>query len=122
MKIFLVHTRLGHDPKVVRDGFSLTAFIFTGFWALWNRMWFLTIIIFLGWAVLWGFYRFLGLSNDCLFIAFIALSTFIGFGANEWVSLNFLRKGYTLSGIVAARHRDAALRRWYDFGGSALIQ
>ena len=64
MKIFLVHTLPGHDPKVVRDGFSLTAFIFTGFWALWNRMWFLKIIIFLSWAVLWGVFRFLALSDD----------------------------------------------------------
>jgi hypothetical protein len=61
------------DTRFVRDGFSLTAFFFPGFWLIWQRLWIFGIAAFLLQAIgvalvrvpaLWpaGFATLLGLS------------------------------------------------------------
>jgi hypothetical protein len=61
------------DTRFVRDGFSLTAFFFPGFWLLWQRLWIYGITAFLLQAIgvalirapaLWpaGFATLLGVS------------------------------------------------------------
>lgn len=114
MRIYLVHTQVGHDPIVVRDGFSLSACLFTGVWALWHRMWSLAIIIFCGWGSLHIFLSTINVPVGFGFLIIFAVLALIGFNANDWRSTSLLGKGYTLSGIVAERCQDAALRRWFD--------
>jgi len=117
MHIFLVHTQAGHDPIVVRDGFSLSAFLFTGVWALWHRMWSLAIIIFCGWGSLNFFLSIIDVPVELGFLIIFTVSALIGFSANDWRSTSLLRRGYTLAGVVSERYQDAALRRWSELNG-----
>ena len=117
MRIYLIHTKVGHDPIVVREGFSLSACLFTGAWALWHRMWSLAVIIFFGWGSLSILMGIIELPAGFGFIILFTVSTLIGFSANDWRSKSLLGGGYTLSGIIAERYKDAALRRWFDING-----
>ena len=119
MRIYLVHTQVGHDPIVVREGFSLSAFLFNGVWALWHRMWSLAIIIFCGLGSLSILLSIIDVPAGVGLIILFTVSTLIGFSANDWWSKHLLGRGYTLSGIIAERYKDAALRRWFDLNGRA---
>ena len=119
MRIYLVHVAPNTDPVLLKDGFSFMAFIFSGFWALWHRMWFVSALIFGGWVLLEFLLTFIGAINELRLVMTISLSTIIGFGANDWLSSSLLRRGYSLDGLVAAPRLDAALRRWFDQHGFA---
>ncbi len=119
MRIYMVHVapETGHadpDPLMVKDGFAIFAFLFTVFWALWHRMWFVAVSIFAGWLVLEGLYQLIGASDVLRGLGSLAYSIFIGFGANDWLSASLRRRGHSLAGVVAAPRVDAALRRWFD--------
>ena len=119
MRIYLVHVAPNIDPVFLKDGFSFTAFVFSGFWALWHRMWLVSALIFGGWLLLEVFLTFVGVLNELRFVITIGFSAIIGSGAHDWLSSSLLRRGYSLDGLVAAPRLDAALRRWFDQHGFA---
>ena len=119
MRIYLVHVTPNTDPVFLKDGFSFMAFIFSGFWALWHRMWFMSALIFGGWVLLGMFLTFIGAPNELRLVMTMGFSIIIGFGAHDWLSSSLLRRGYSLDGVVAAPRLDAALRRWFDQHGFA---
>lgn len=119
MRIYLVHVapeagQADPDPVIVKDGFAVFAFLFTVFWALWHRMWFVAAAILVGWLLLEGLYQLIGASDELRILVSLAYSAFVGFGANDWLSASLVRRGYRLAGVVAASRVDAALRRWFD--------
>ena len=120
MKTYLVHVRHNTNPVFLKDGFSITAFIFSGLWALWHGMWFVSAIIFGGWILLGAFLTFIGAPNEVRLVTILGFSVIIGFGANDWLSSSLLKRGFSLDGLVAARRLDAALRRWFDQHSSAV--
>jgi hypothetical protein len=124
VRIYLVHVApdAGHsdpDPVLLKDGFSFSAFLFTGLWALWHRMWLVAALTFCGWILLEAALAFSAAADELGLIVRLAFCAFIGFGANDWLSATLVRRGYDLAGVVAAPRPDAALRRWFDLQGFA---
>ena len=114
MRIYLVHVTPNTDPVFLKDGFSFMAFIFSGFWALWHRMWLVSALIFGGWVLLEILLTFIVALNELRLVMTVSFSIIIGFGAHDWLSSSLLRRGYSLDGLVAAPTLEAALRRWFD--------
>ena len=114
MRIYLVHVNPNTDPVFLKDGFSFMAFIFSGVWALWHRMWFVSAVIFGGWGLVEFLLTLIGADTELRLVMTMGLSLFVGFGANDWLSSSLLRRGYSLDGLVVAPRLEAALRRWFD--------
>jgi hypothetical protein len=124
VRIYLVHVAPDTGvsdpaPVLLKDGFSFFAFLFTGFWALWHRMWLVGAFIFGGWFLLKATLALTGASDELALIISLAFSVIIGFSANDWLSASLVKRGYTVAGLVAAPRFEAALRRWFDLRGFA---
>ncbi len=122
MRIYTVHDRLdsvGDDgiAVVVKEGFNWPAFLFTGLWALWHRLWRLFVIMAVLFAALEGAIYFAGADPATAAAAGLAYGLIIGFGANDWRRAGLARRGWRQAGVVAAADADTALRRHYDLHG-----
>ena len=71
------------------DGFSWGAFVFTGVWALWNRMWIVGAIVA---AIL-----LLGtvLPPALQFLLMLAVNILMGLHANDLLGWSLARRGYS---------------------------
>ena len=107
------------DPVLLKEGFSFFAFLFTGLWALWHRMWLVAALLFCGGGLLEVILAFSGSADELGLIVRLAFCVIVGFGANDWLSASLEKQGYNLAGVVAAPRSDAALRRWFDLQGFA---
>lgn len=114
MRIYTVHIRSGFDTAdadaiVVKEGFNWAAFLFTGFWALFRRLWLAAALIF---AVVVALNILLSaVDADGLVTGAvqIGLGIVVGFGANDWRRAALARRGFEEHGPIAAPDTDAAL-------------
>ena len=119
LKVFTVHCRTwsaapDREAVFVREGFSVAAFAFSVFWALYHRMWFAALLMAAGIAGLTLADQLLDINPILSEAAGIALSLWIGFEANDWRRASLKRRGYAEAGIVAARAREEAEHRFFD--------
>jgi len=122
MRIYTVHDRLDalsgdRDALVVLEGFNWPAFLFTGIWALWHRLWRAFVIMMAVGLALEGALYLSGADTVTSTAAGLAYGLLIGFGANDWRRAALDRQGWRQAGLVAASDRDTALRRHYDING-----
>jgi hypothetical protein len=96
---------------LVADRFSWTAFIFSGLWLLWHRLW----LGFAGYLVLAGLIalvsNLLGLGPRASFGLEALLALAVGFEGNSLRAWKLERHGFRLAGTVAARDLERAERR-----------
>jgi hypothetical protein len=123
MQLYTVHLRPGSrgepDAVLVKDGFCWPALFFSAIWALWHRMW-LAAVGFVGaGAVVEAATDAIGLDPLSAAALSLAVALLIAFGANDWRRASLARRGYRLTGIVAASGADAAFRRWFDLNPPA---
>ncbi|WP_339858913.1 DUF2628 domain-containing protein [Thalassospira alkalitolerans] len=119
MKVYTVHTHPGDaDPMenaiLIREGFNFWAFILSGLWALYHRLWA-------------AFFGLLAVSLICNLLTYLfdggpemdfalALATGIGFGliANDLRRKKLAAEGWKLVEIVAGADENAAEHRLFD--------
>lgn len=128
MQVYTVHYHpFAPDPDrdvtLLREGFSWTAFLFTGLWALWNRLW-LPAVVLIAVAIaleLVGEFGFWDTATGLA--ATLGFQVFVGLNGNDWKRAKLERDGYLFAGVVAAPNRDSALRRFFDLNpGAAMPQ
>jgi hypothetical protein len=109
MRIWTVHERqAGTDPVLVREGFAWLAFLFAGLWFAFNRMW-LVLVIYLALVGL-----LIALTPEAAApYAAVALQVLVGLHARDLRRWTLERRGWRLSGVVAARDEDGAWARLY---------
>ncbi|MAN80941.1 MAG: hypothetical protein CMM77_07035 [Rhodospirillaceae bacterium] len=119
MRVFTVHLRRhGLDPdkdvRVVKEGFSWPAFLFTFLWALWHRMWWTALGLFVIVTVA-------GIAVEALLphpvagtAAMLALYVAIGFVGNDLLRRHLAALGFAETGPVCGEDRDHALYRFLD--------
>lgn len=103
--IFIKQNSAGkiEDIKLLKEGFSLSALIFTPFWFLYHKMWreFFAVIAVVFFAV---FLQEIHLAFDANLIEIILL-IIIAFNANYWLEEHLRKKqGYEFIGIVCAKN------------------
>ncbi len=120
MKIFTVYIKQESAEPIetatfIEEGFSLFAFMFNIFWALYHRMWLVAGGVFLvnsllSYAQLHGL-----LSAEGALIVNIGMLTIIGFEASDWYQAALKRRGYILLDIVSGPNMEQAQQRFFDY-------
>ena len=123
MRIYSVHIqRTGHnkgrDPDrglvLVKEGFSWPAFLFSGLWALWHRMWLWATIIIAANVALNLVLQHLGGDSVTQGIISFGIAVIIGMIANDLRRRSLAYKDYREFGVVAADNLPAAECRFFD--------
>ncbi len=129
MNTYTLHLPVGAAPgdpsaldraKLVRDGFSWGAFLFTFLWFFWHRLWlagFAVLIAVVGFAIALQAARVSGLSA---LLAEVLLAFLIGLEANSLRRWTWRRKKPAVDVVTAADREEAeakAFSRWLDGAG-----
>ena len=117
MRVFTVHLRRhGLDPdrdvKLVKEGFSWPAFLFTFLWALWNRMWWTALGPFVIVSVAGLVAE--ALVPDAAWAAMLVLYAAVGFLGNDLYRRYLGGQGFVEVSPVCGKDRDEALYRFLD--------
>ena len=103
--------RAGTEPdgsvRIVRDGFSVWAFIAPAIWLLVNRMWFGAALALLAQILLGAFAGDPGLALTAA-AASLVLSFVIGAEANGWHARALAARGWKCLAVIEANTRDEA--------------
>ena len=99
--------RNAQDAIFVSDGFSWGGFVFTGLWALWNRMWIAgTIVISI--SVLGS-----TLPTALQFLLSLAVSILMGLQGNDLLRWSLTRRGYSEIALSSGNSLEEAELRFY---------
>lgn len=118
LKIYTVHVKPGaaspqEQPVFVREGFNWMAFLFTGLWTLYQRLWWPTLFVVGFNAVLMKFGQHL-LSSESIGIAQLGFQLLVGYLGNDWIRARLKRQGYILADITAADSQPRAEQRYFE--------
>lgn len=118
-RIYTVHVNADRtEPTervmLVREGFSVWAFLFTGFWLLLHRLWipcaiYLALMVYIvkGGAAI-------GMSELGIGIMQFALNILLGFSAHDIERWGLARRGYRMQGVVVDDSELHATQRAYE--------
>jgi hypothetical protein len=113
MTVWTVHSRGAAEPVLVREGFSLWAFLFAAPWFALRGMW-LVLVLYLAGGVILGA-ALAPLPEALATLAALAAQLLVGWHARDLERWTLARKGYRLIAVVAARGgEDEALARLYS--------
>ncbi len=112
MTVWTVHAKGTAQPVLVREGFSLWAFLFTAPWFALNGMW-LVLVLYLAGGVVAGA-AMSGLPEALSGAAALLVQLLIGFHARDLRRWTLARQGFRVIGVVAAPGgEDEAVARLY---------
>lgn len=119
MRVYTVHMRYENlDPDrgvvLVKEGFCWPALFFSLFWALWCRLWWVALGLFVVHAVLSAALTFLGADPLSEAATSLGLAIMLGLFANDLKRWTLNRRDYREIGVVAAANMDAAEHRFFD--------
>lgn len=119
MKVFTVHTRRGgldphRDIVVIKEGFCWPAFFFSVIWAIWCRLWLVTVGLLVAEVVLNAVMAWLGASLASQVILSVGLAFIIGILGNDLRRWTLERRGFIRTDVVVAADGDGAERRFFD--------
>lgn len=97
------------DAVVVREGFSIIAFLFHIFWALYNKVWWVAIFAASIILVTQYLLKYEYISPEIMNILQLATFLWIGLEASNLVEESLEKRGYVLADMVVARSKDTAL-------------
>ena len=112
MRIYTAHLRPGQMPQLVREGFSLGAFLFGPLWLFAHRAWIpatLSLVVLVALLALSA--RFPGVLPSALLAAYALLMGLTGRDLCRW-SLG--RRGFSENYVVAAPNAEAGFARLVD--------
>lgn len=109
MKVYTAHLRPGTVPHLIREGFSLGAFLFGPLWLFAHRAWIAGVIalaVLIGLMVLAS--AMTGSAPALLLLAYAAL---LGFNGRDLLRWSLARHGFDEAHVVAGRDAEAAYGR-----------
>lgn len=99
---------------ILKDGFSLPAFLLTGLWLLYKRLWWpLAAFVAVWLAAAYGLPK-LGLPQQAIGLVQLVISLFLGHEGHAMLERKLVANGWTLAGVVEARDMDSAERRFFE--------
>jgi Protein of unknown function (DUF2628) len=99
---------------VVRDGFSIWAFLFAALWMLWHRMWLVLLLYLVIGGVIEAALRYAGFSDWVLVAVAVALSFLVGAESSTLRHFTLERRGFRTVGVVSGDNLEMAERRFFD--------
>ncbi len=119
MKVYSVHLNPKDDSPYedalfIPEGFNFYAFVFTGFWALAKKNWWMAVLFFLLHFGSGVYGAWVGLSASSIVFLEFGFRLMIGLSANDlWRSI-LERKGWVTSDVVVAYSELEATHRYYE--------
>lgn len=112
MKIYTVHVLpddvgVKQKPIFIKEGFNQFAFVFTLFWALYQRLWIPAILMLAFDIVLMMLLGAHIFAPPSIVGMQLIYHVFVGFQGNDWLRARLQDKGYILADVSAA---DSLLR------------
>lgn len=99
---------------LLKDGFNIYAFLFTGLWLLAKKLW-LAFAIFLPlWIALVVGGRLVGLHPLAIMGAQALAGVFLALEGGRLLERKLTRKGWTVAGVIEGAKRDAVERRFFE--------
>lgn len=118
MKIYTVHVKPGaggsEKPVFVREGFNWMAFLFTGLWALYQRLWWPAFFIAVFNVALITAGRHHAVSSESVSIIQLGFQVLIGYLGNDWLRARLRHRGYVMADITAADSQLRAEQRYFE--------
>ena len=111
-KTFDVYSNEQGDYQAVKQGITLPGFFFSFLWALFYKIWSMSILLFLAiTSLIYLEYYFADVALITLYTGIIDLiiRLFVGINGNKWRRLSIQKKGFTLKESVVASSPDAAI-------------
>ena len=114
MRIYRVYETSNSELDVVpiKEGFNWVAFLCPLLWALFHRMWLLTLIILMANVCIGLFLTKFGGDEVVLFTVFMCVATIIGWTANDFRVQALTNSGYRLVAILLANNMEGAIERY----------
>jgi Protein of unknown function (DUF2628) len=100
--------------EFVEEGFNIKALIFSGFWALYHRLWWPMFAIIVGNMMIFQMADSGAISEVGRAVLQLAFNLFIGFEANDWRRAKLAGRGYITADIVTGDSMIRAEQRFYD--------
>lgn len=100
--------------ELVRQGFSLYAFVLHGAWLLYHRLWLEAVLFTALFVALVGVGQQLGWSHITIGITQLALQFWLATNAAEIQGAALERKGFVLRDVSTGSNALDAQRRYYD--------
>ena len=99
--------------RFVKEGFSWPAFLFTGFWLLWKRLWVEFEVFVAAVVVLELLFQAMGISPAMGGLGSLLIGLVLGFEGNDLVRAKLARMGYAEVGEVAGRDLESAELKYF---------
>jgi hypothetical protein len=119
MRVYTVHIRRPpldpqRDIRLVKEGFSWPALLFSVFWALWHHLWLVAAGIFAAELALASILELLGADPATRAAVSVGFSVLLGVLGNDIRRWTLFRRGYLQVAVVTGDDRDTAERRFWD--------
>jgi len=98
----------------VKEAFAWPAFFFTGFWAMWKRMWLPGLALLAAQVALDSGLAMLGLDAFLRGGVLFAYLVLVGLFANDLRRAWLKRQGFELVDVVSGASPEAATQRYFD--------
>lgn len=102
------------QARFVEEGFSWKAFFFLGFWALYQRLWWQALALFLVNFILMELHGAHMLTRAGVSILGLGVSLLAGFQANDWLRGKLRRNGYIIADVVSGDSLVRGQQRFFD--------
>lgn len=120
MPVYTVHlpaeTKSGLDPAteavLVREGFSLAAFVFGPFWLIWHRRWLALALWLAATAAFAGLSVKFGSKPELFVVFYLALAFLIGLEAAAMRRRRLEGRGFDFVDVAIGEKRDDAETVW----------
>jgi hypothetical protein len=100
--------------RLLPDSFTWSAFVLTGLWLLYKRLWLATLLFALVWGAVYYAQRDLGLASGAALLTQIAIGLFLGLEGQNLIVRKLLRQGWRLADVVEAQNLAGAERRYFE--------
>ena len=99
----------------IQEGFSFKAFIFTLFWIMYNKLYFVSFLLLALITIIQVLLYNGYISNSSVsVINLIGIQLFCGYNAIDWVQHSLLKKKFKLASIVFAKNLNEAQIKFFS--------
>lgn len=112
--VFIPQRPIAGEPLFIKEGFNLYAFIFGIFWALYHRLWKLSLLIAAFNLMLIYMSRYHLFAPASLALMQFTFQLIIGYYGNDWWRNKLLARGYIMADLVSGTTLARAWQRYFD--------
>ncbi len=100
--------------RLLPEGFTWSAFLLTGFWLLFKRLWLAAFLFVLFWGALFFARSSLGLTSGAALLIECAIGLFLGLEGQNMLMRKLQRQGWRLVDVIEAPDLASAERRFFE--------